>query len=256
MSYQSEAALEANLIKTLSANGYESVKITNTEALELNFREQLEKHNGVTFSNEEFLRIRNHLDGGSVFEKAVKLRDRYELIRDAGTVYVEFINTVEWCKNIFQVTNQITNRKGRYVNRYDVTILINGLPLVQIELKRRGMEIKEAFNQVVRYKKDSLHAGLFSYIQLFIISNGVNTKYFTNNREMSSKQIFFWTDRENKRYTKLDEFTEQFLEPCHLAKMITRYIILHHSDRILMILRPYQFSFQGSTGRSYPQVFN
>ncbi len=245
MSYQSEAALETKLIKTLSANGYSSVKITNIEALELNFRKQLEKHNGVIFSNEEFLRIRNHLDGGSVFEKAIKLRDRYELIRETGTVYVEFINTAEWCKNIFQVTNQITNRSGRYVNRYDVTILINGLPLVQIELKRRGMEIKEAFNQVVRYKKDSLHVGLFNYIQLFIISNGINTKYFANNRpnseQMSSKQIFFWTDRENKRYTKLDEFTEQFLESCHLAKMITRYIVLHHSDRILMVLRPYQF---------------
>ena len=241
MSYQSEAALEAKLIKTLSANGYLPVKIANIEALELNFREQLEKHNGVTFSDDEFLRIRNHLDGGSVFEKAVKLRDRYELIRETGTVYVEFINTAEWCKNIFQVTNQITNCSGRYVNRYDVTILINGLPLVQIELKRRGMEIKEAFNQVVRYKKDSLHVGLFNYIQLFIISNGINTKYFANNRQMSSKQIFFWTDRENKRYTKLDEFTEQFLEPCHLAKMITRYIVLHHSDRILMVLRPYQF---------------
>ncbi len=241
MSYQSEAALEAILIKTLSANGYSPVKIANIEALELNFREQLEKHNKVSFSDEEFLRIRNHLDGGSIFEKAIKLRDKYELIRDSGTIYVEFINTDEWCKNIFQVTNQITNRSGRYINRYDVTILINGLPLVQIELKRRGMELKEAFNQVVRYKKDSLHVGLFNYIQLFIISNGVNTKYFANNRYMSSKQIFFWTDRENTRYSKLDEFTEQFLEPCHLAKMITRYIVLHHSDRVLMVLRPYQF---------------
>jgi type I restriction enzyme R subunit len=241
MAYQTEAALEAKLLKTLSANGYTQVKISDTEALELNFREQLEKHNKVTFSDEEFQRIRNHLDGGSVFEKAKKLRDRYELVRDSGTVYVEFINTLQWCKNLFQVTSQITNRSGRYVNRYDVTILINGLPLVQIELKRRGMEIKEAFNQVVRYKKDSLHVGLFNYIQLFVISNGVNTKYFSNNRQMSSKQIFFWTDRKNKRYSKLDEFTEQFLEPCHLAKMITRYIVLHHSDRILMVLRPYQF---------------
>ena len=120
MSYQSEAALEATLIKTLSANGYGSVKIANIEALELNCREQLEKHNGVTFSDEEFLRIRNQLDGGSVFEKAIKLRDRFELIRETGTVYVEFINTLQWCKNIFQVTNQITNRSGRYVNRYDV----------------------------------------------------------------------------------------------------------------------------------------
>ena len=154
---------------------------------------------------------------------------------------MEFINTAQWCKNIFQVTSQITNRSGRYVNRYDITILINGLPLVQIELKRRGMEIKEAFNQVVRYKKDSLHTGLFNYIQLFIISNGVTTKYFANNRYMSSKQIFFWTNRKNKRFAKLDEFMEQFLEPYHIAKMITRYIVLHHSDRILMVLRPYQF---------------
>jgi type I restriction enzyme R subunit len=241
MTHQSEAALEKNVITRLCENGYSRVFLKDTNDLENNFRKQLEEHNNVTLTDDEFKRIRNHLDGGSIFVKARKLRDKYELIRDDGIVYIEFINTRDWCKNIFQVTNQVTNREGRYVNRYDVTLLINGLPLVQVELKRRGMEIKEAFNQVYRYKKDSLNVGLFTYIQLFVISNGVNTKYFCNNKSLNSKQLFFWTDIDNKRYSQLEQFADVFLEPCHLAKMITRYIVLNYTNAFLLVLRPYQF---------------
>lgn len=135
--------------------------------------------------------------------------------------------------------------EGRHKNRYDVTILINGLPLAQIELKRRGLELKEAFNQTNRYERHSYGAGhgLFQFIQIFVISNGVNTKYYSNSpiKVRSFKQTFYWTDSKNNLITQLSEFTPIFLEPCHLSKMITRYIVLNESQKALMVLRPYQF---------------
>ena len=162
------------------------------------------------------------------------------MILDNGQVcYISFINSEKWCQNLFQVTNQITVH-GMYENRYDVTILINGLPLVQIELKRKGMELKEAFNQISRYQRHSYN-GLFQYIQLFVVSNGVNTKYFSNNKELNYKQTFYWTHIENIKYSRLADFTVHFLEKCHLSKMITKYIVLNESSKALMVLRPYQY---------------
>ena len=165
MSTQSEAALEYNLIKSLVDNGYHLVSINDENDLESNFKQQLEEFNKTTFTNDEFEMILIHLEGGSIFEKAKKLRDQFELQRDEGTFYVKFLNKKDWCKNRFQVANQIT-MKGKYTNRYDVTILINGLPLVQIELKKRGVELKQAFNQIQRYQLHSYH-NLFNYIQIF-----------------------------------------------------------------------------------------
>lgn len=133
---------------------------------------------------------------------------------------------------------------GKYENRYDVTLLINGLPLVQIELKRRGLELKEAFNQTNRYERFTYGEGLglFNFIQLFVISNGVNTKYYVNNpvKARSFKQTFYWADKENKLITNLPDFATAFLEPCHLSKMITKYIVLNTANT-LMVLRPYQY---------------
>ena len=240
MCIQSEATLEKKLIEQLVGQDYKRVEISDESDLIINFKEQLEEHNKCKFSDAEFARILNHLDGGSIFDKAKKLRDHYELSKDDGDIkYVQFINSVEWCKNIFQVTNQIT-MVGRYENRYDVTILINGLPLMQIELKRRGIEMKEGFNQICRYHRHSFK-GLFKYIQLFVISNGVNTKYFSNNRELDYKQTFFWTNSKNKKYSQLTDFTTHFLNTCHLAKMITKYIVLNETEKCLMVLRPYQY---------------
>lgn len=238
---QSEAILEENFIKQLASSGYERINLKNLDDLEKNFKTQLEHHNKITLTDSEFNRILTYLEGGGIYEKAKKIRDKFELVRDDETVYIEFLDTKDWIQNSYQVTNQITNDRGRYLNRYDVTILINGLPVVQVELKRRGKEIKEAFNQVVRYKKDSLFVGLLSYIQIFIISNGVNTKYFANNQKLSSKQIFSWTDENNKPFNNLSEFTDTFLERSHLAKMMAKYIVLHNSNKCLMILRPYQY---------------
>jgi len=243
MAHQSEATLEKNLIEQLVGLKYQPVTIKNIDALEANLKTQIETHNNCALSTEEFKRILNHLGKGSVFEKSKTLRDKYLLNNDDGTTqYIEFLNSEHWCQNTFQVTHQISN-EGRYKNRYDVTLLINGLPLVQIELKRRGLELKEAFNQINRYQRDSFGASsaLFGYVQIFVISNGVNSKYYANNRHQTFKQTFFWADEKNNNIVNLDAFTESFLERCHLAKMICKYIVLAEVPKILMVLRPYQF---------------
>ena len=240
---QSEQELEQNLIQRLTGLGYEPVTISNAAALTANLKTQLEKHNGIKLSDTEFKSILNHLDKGNVFDRAKRLRDKMELSRDDGTTfYLEFLNTEHWCQNQYQVTNQIA-QQGNYKNRYDVTLLINGLPLVQIELKRRGLELKEAFNQINRYQRHSYGAdnGLFQYVQIFVISNGVNTRYYANNRKQEFKQTFYWADPDNTLITQLEDFTDRFLEKCHVSKMICKYIVLHESDKVLMVLRPYQY---------------
>ncbi|NVK02447.1 MAG: type I restriction endonuclease subunit R [Oceanospirillaceae bacterium] len=243
MSRQSEAALEDKLLHQLMRQGYEAVPIPDEAALLANFRVQLEKHNKTNLSDTEFSRVLNHLNKGNVFEKSKTLRDKFALLRDDGdTSYIEFLDSEHWCQNRFQVTQQVTI-EGKYKNRYDVTILINGLPLVQIELKRRGIELKEAFNQINRYQRHSFgsNSGLFNYVQIFVISNGVNTKYYSNNRKQSFKQTFFWADKDNQNITNLDQFAETFLERCHISKMICKYIVLAEVPKILMVLRPYQY---------------
>lgn len=248
MSTQSEAALEAGLIATLQQMDYEYVQIVEEDNMYANFKRQLEVHNRKRleehgrsrFTTEEFEKILIYLEGGTRFEKAKKLRDLYPLdTADGQRIWVEFLNRQQWCQNEFQVSNQITV-EGRKKCRYDVTILINGLPLVQIELKRRGVELKQAYNQIQRYHKTSFH-GLFDYIQLFVISNGVNTRYFANNPNSGYKFTFNWTDAANHPFNELDKFAAFFLEKCTLGKIIGKYIVLHEGDKSLMALRPYQF---------------
>lgn len=244
MAKQPEQILEEQLVEQLQKLNYSLVLIRDEKELIANLKSQLEKHNNITFSNSEFEKVLNILSKGSVFEKAKTLREKQHIVRDNGdNLYFEFIQTDHWCQNQFQVTHQVS-MEGKYKNRYDVTLLINGLPLVQIELKRRGLELKEAFNQINRYQRHSFGAnsGLYQYIQIFVISNGVNTKYYANNRNQSFKQTFYWTDKENKRLTNiLNGFTSEFLEPCHISKMICKYIVLNETQKILMVLRPYQF---------------
>jgi type I restriction enzyme R subunit len=244
MSKQSEQILEQQLLNNLHKLGYAFVTIPDEKALLLNLKAQLEKHNSVSLSATEFDKVMNILSKGSVFEKSKTLREKQHLIRDNGdNLYFEFLNSDHWCQNQYQVTNQVS-QEGKYKNRYDVTLLINGLPLVQIELKRTGLNLKEAFNQINRYQGHSFGSGsaLFQYVQIFIISNGVNTKYFSNNRNQSFKQTFYWTDIENKRQNNiLNGFTDTFLEPCHISKMICKYIVLNEAYKIPMVLRPYQY---------------
>ena len=248
MPVQSEAALENGLIDTLQKMNYEYVHIEEEKNLSANFKKQLEKHNkkkleelGRTeFTESEFEKILIYLEGGTRFEKAKKLRDLFPLELESGErLWVEFLNRIHWCQNEFQVSNQITV-EGRKKCRYDVTILINGLPLVQIELKRRGVELKQAYNQIQRYHKTSFH-GLFDYIQLFVISNGVNTRYFANNPNSGYKFTFNWTDAANVPFNDLEKFATVFFDKCTLGKIIGKYIVLHEGDKCLMVLRPYQF---------------
>ena len=245
MTKQPELILENNLVDQLEGLGYSRVSIADEGDLVLNLKSQLEKHNKTTFTDNEFKQILNYINKGNIFERSKTLRDRVPYTNDKNeTKTIELINQQFWCQNEFQVTNQIT-MKGHFENRYDVTILVNGLPLVQIELKRRGLELKEAFNQTNRYERHSFGAGhgLFQFIQLFVISNGVNTKYYANNpvKDRSFKQTFYWTEENNKLITQLSKFTDIFLEPCHLSKMITKYIVLNETHKVLMVLRPYQY---------------
>lgn len=245
MSYQSEAELEKQLIAQLSDLGYEKVSIADEEQLVANFRKQLSLHNesklgGVPLTDKEFERVMRHVEGKSVFQSAKILRDKFVLEREDGSeIYLEFFDCLHWCKNRFQVTAQ-TTVVGKYTNRYDVTLLINGLPVVQIELKRRGLDMKEAFNQIDRYRKHS-YQGLYRYIQIFVISNGVDTKYFANtDKELMYSQTFFWTNVNNERISQLGDFAFTFLEKCQISKIIARYMVINETDQLLMVMRPYQ----------------
>ena len=243
MAYQSEAELELQFIEQLRSQKYDAVEIPDYDALVENFKTQFEKFNAAKLdhplTDKEWERVFNLMLGKSVFQSAKILRDKFVLEREDGTkVYLAFFDN-DHTKNIFQVTHQ-TTVVGKYVNRYDVTLLVNGLPLIQVELKRRGIDIREAVNQVMRYKKHSYN-GLYHFVQLFIVSNGVDTKYFANSdRDLMYSLAFFWTDFNNVRITNLKDFSISFLARDHVIKMLTRYTIINDTDKILMVMRPYQ----------------
>jgi len=192
MGYQSEAELENKLIEKLKTQGYERVLINDYSELENNFREQLNKFNKKALdkkplTDKEFERVLNILNGKSVLQSAIKLREKIDFDREDGTkIYLKLLSENAE-DNIYQVSNQITVQ-GKYKNRYDVTILINGLPLVQIELKRSGIDINEAINQIDRYRIHS-YRGLFHYIQIYVVSNSVETRYFANT---DSQRLLTW----------------------------------------------------------------
>lgn len=245
MSSESEQMLEDKLIEQLVGMGYQKVSVRTEDQLVANLKAQLEVLNKTSLTDGEFQQILTYITKSpSIFKHAEVLREHIPYLKENGEqAHIILLNQKYWCQNEFQVTHQF-NMEGTYKNRYDVTLLINGLPLVQIELKRRGLELKEAFNQVNRYQRTSYTSGhgLFQFIQLFVFSNGVNTKYFANDNvaDRDFKQTFFWADRENKRYTQLQDFAQYFLEPCHISKMITHYMVLNTSNK-LMVLRPYQY---------------
>ena len=242
MTTQSEAQLEKDFIKRLNGLGYASVSISNEDELINNFRDKLQSLNKKKLTDKEFQRVLNLISKGKEFERAQILRENHHIRLDNGdSFYFSLIDQENYSNNSFQVTNQITIT-GRYENRYDVTLLVNGLPLMQIELKKRGVEMKEAFNQIVRYKKDSFSTGygFFDFVQLFGISNGVNTKYFANNKRLSFSQTFFWTKENNDRISLLEDFADSFLEQSHFMDMIFTYTVLS-TERIAMVLRSYQY---------------
>ena len=245
MSYQSEAKLEEKLLSQLVDMGYQKIDIKDEDALHSNFRKIVNRRNierlgGLELSDKEFERLLIIISGKSVFESAKILRDKHVLTRDDNSkVYIELFDVAKWCINEFQVFSQITMEKT-YENRYDVTILINGLPVVQIELKRSGIDVNEAFNQIDRYRKHS-YKGLFRYIQIYVVSNSQETRYFSNSdNEILKSHMFYWSDANNKRINKLEDFAYDFLEKCRVSKIIARYMIINETDKQLMIMRPYQ----------------
>ena len=261
MPHISEYDVETKFIDRLESIGYEYVDLKDYSDVLSNFRAQLAKLNAAKlqeakgtadFSDDEFGRVLIHLDNKSVYDSAKLLRDKYVLTLDDGkTVYIDFF-TSNTDRNIYQVAHQITMDKDHkddvsYKNRYDVTVLINGLPLVQIELKRPGVEINEAINQINRYRKFSFR-GLFRYLQLFVVSNSVQTKYFCNENEMDHGEynpilkslVFFWTDENNRRINTLDEFTAEFFRKAAITDMLDKYMVIKVTEPVLMVMRPYQ----------------
>lgn len=261
MSRISEYEVEELFISKLESIGYDYVDLKNYSDVLKNFRTQLcrlnaqkliEKKGRADLSEKEFERLLIYVDNKSVYESAKILRDKYILQLDNGeTVYLDFF-TPDSTRNSYQVAHQITMDPDHkddvsYKNRYDVTVLINGLPLIQIELKRPGVEINEAINQINRYRKFSFR-GLFRYLQLFVVSNSVQTKYFCNENEMQNGQrrnilkslVFFWTDDKNDRINDLQEFTSDFFRKTFITDIISKYMVILTTEDTLLVMRPYQ----------------
>ncbi|MHA3050482.1 type I restriction endonuclease subunit R [Acinetobacter sp. ANC 4639] len=245
MTVQSEQQLENGLIAQLQHLGYQRVSIKDESQLLSNLKTQIERANGLApLSATEWKQVISHLNTGSVFERAKNLRDLFPIKFDDGSSKHIFFLSNDSSKNLYQVTNQITidhrDHNGR-TSRFDVTLLVNGLPVVQIELKKRGMEIAEAFNQTQRYTREAYWAGqgLFGFIQLFIISNGANTRYYSNGTT-GIEFAFPWADVSNKPINEIVDFAEVFLNPQHLTQMLTQYMVMLDASKTLMVLRPYQ----------------
>ena len=247
MTEQSEYQLEDSLMAQMQDLGYERVTITTEAALLANLKMQIVRANQLDqpLSDNEWKQVISHLGSGSAFERAKKLRDKFNVKFDDGSSrHIQFF----WPNaddNIWQLSNQImvdhSSQNGR-TSRFDVTILVNGLPLVQIELKRRGgIEIAEAFHQTMRYSKAAYKAGhgLFEFIQLFVISNGANTRYYAKGTQHFNF-TFPWADSDNKPINEIVDFAEVFLTPTHLTEMIAQFVVLYESSKTMMVLRPYQ----------------
>ena len=266
-SYQSEADLEREFIKNLQNQGYEYFSIHNEKELIANLKGKLEKLNNIIFSEKEwerFFREKIANKNDSIVEKTRTIQEDYikSFTRDDGSlVNISLINKKNIHNNFLQVINQYEEEGGNHNTRYDVSILVNGLPLIHIELKRRGVAIREAFNQINRYQRDSFWAGsgLFEYVQIFVISNGTNTKYYSNTtrarhiKEMSfnrkkvkkSSNSFeftsYWADANSKSITDLVDFTKTFFAKHTILNILTKYCIFDTSETLL-VMRPYQIS--------------
>ena len=266
--YQSEADLEREFIRLLGEQGYEYLPIHTEADLISNLRSQLEKLNRYSFTDNEWARFFNECianKNDDIVAKTQKIQDDYiqVLKRDIGeSQNIKLIDKDNIHNNSLQVINQYVEEGGNYDTRYDVSILVNGLPLVHIELKRRGVQLKEAFNQINRYQRDSFWAGcgLYEYVQIFVISNGTNTKYYSNttranhlkeqepggrNKSKKTSNSFefssFWADSNNKTITDLLDFTKTFFSKHTLLNILTRYCVFT-SEKMLMVMRPYQIA--------------
>ena len=266
--YQSETALEREFVRLLTAQGYEYLTIHNEAALVANLRRQLELLNSYTFSDTEWNRFFTECLASAnegIVEKTRKIQDDHvQILRrdDGSNKNIYLLDKKNIHNNRLQVINQYEESGGTHETRYDVTILVNGLPLVHVELKRRGVAIREAFNQINRYQRDSFWAssGLFEYAQVFVISNGTHTKYYSNTtrnahlREQSNGQrrkskktsnsfefTSFWADANNKVIADLVDFTKTFFAKHTLLNVLTKYCVFT-SEELLLVMRPYQIA--------------
>lgn len=267
-SYQSEAALERDFIKCLQNQGYEYINVTDEARLITNLRCQLTALNGYDFTDSEWERFFRECVSGAndgIVEKTRRIQDDHVQIlkRDDGsTKNIYLIDKKNIHNNRLQVLNQYEEADGARDTRYDVTVLVNGLPLVHIELKRRGVAIREAFNQIKRYQRDSFWAasGLFEYVQIFVISNGTHTKYYSNTtrnqhiKEMDGDQrksrkktsnsfefTSYWADGTNRVIADLTDFTKTFFAKHTILNLLTRYCVFT-SEELLLVMRPYQIA--------------
>ena len=265
--YQSEAKLERSMIQQLQSQGYEYAWIKNEADLLVNLRKQIGLLNELTLSDTEWSRLLPMISN-----EQMTIQDKTQMIQGDGYIVtlllddgkkrnIRLIDKHNIYNNRLQVTNQYEVSDGAYKNRYDVTILVNGLPMVQIELKRRGVSIKEAFNQINRYQRDSFWAGkaMFDFVQVFVISNGTETKYYSNTTRYAKEQenasgprkhktdgnsfefTSYWTDQENTLLTDLRDFTTTFFAKHTLLNILTKYCVFN-VDKQLLVMRPYQIA--------------
>ena len=250
-SYQSEAELEDNLITNLESQGYQKLNIKTKEELYENLKVQIEKLNNVEFTSAEWKRFLNeYLDvpNDGMLEKTRKIQENhiYDFAFDDGHLgNIKIIDKKNIHNNFLQVVNQVEQRSV-HTNRYDVTVLVNGLPLVHIELKKRGVNLHEAFNQIHRYSKESFNSedSLYKYVQIFVISNGTYTRYFANTTAQNKNHYEFtceWADAENKAIRDLEDFTKTFFEKRVLLEVLTKYCVFD-TNNTLLIMRPYQIA--------------
>lgn len=250
-SYQSESELERKLIDNLRSQGYEFIKISSNEDLYKNLKIQIEKLNNVSFSYDEWERfLLEYLDAPNdgMVEKTRKIQEDYiyDFTFDDGHLQnINIIDKKNIHNNFLQVTNQVRG-EGKNHNRYDVTILVNGLPLVHIELKKRGVNLHEAFNQIHRYSKESFNSdnSLYKFVQIFVISNGTYTRYFANTTAQNKNNYEFtceWADAKNKVICDLEDFTKTFFEKRVVLEVLTKYCVFDVNNTLL-IMRPYQIA--------------
>ena len=246
--YQTESQLEENMINNLVSQGYERLDVRTMDDLYINLRVQIEKLNDIKFSDSEWKRfLLEYLDAPNdgIIEKTRKIQENhiYDFIFDNGRLRnIKIIDKKNIHNNHLQVVNQVTVAK----NRYDVSILVNGLPLVHIELKKRGVNIREAFNQIQRYEDESfnLDNSLYKFVQIFVISNGTYTRYFANTTERDKSNYEFtceWADAKNRVIVDLEDFTATFFEKRTILEILTKYCIFN-SRNVLLIMRPYQIA--------------
>ena len=246
--YQTESQLEENMINNLVSQGYERLDVRSMDDLYINLRVQIEKLNDIKFSESEWKRfLLEYLDAPNdgIIEKTRKIQENhiYDFVFDDGRLKnIKIIDKKNIHNNHLQVVNQVTVAK----NRYDVSILVNGLPLVHIELKKRGVNIKEAFNQIQRYEDESfnLDNSLYKFVQIFVISNGTYTRYFANTTERDKSNYEFtceWADAKNRVIVDLEDFTATFFEKRTILEILTKYCVFN-SRNVLLIMRPYQIA--------------